>query len=59
MSKGIANLACITDVIRATKGFNSKNHCSGRTYNYVIPTLAFCPVDEVIASRKHLFKIVH
>ncbi|XP_052772417.1 pseudouridylate synthase 1 homolog [Mya arenaria] len=34
------------DIIRTTKGFNSKNHCTGRTYNYLLPTLAFSPVEE-------------
>ena len=32
---------------RVTQGFNSKNHCVARTYLYVIPTLAFCPVEKV------------
>ncbi|XP_052227488.1 pseudouridylate synthase 1 homolog isoform X2 [Dreissena polymorpha] len=38
----------VMDVIRTTKGFNAKNHCSGRTYIYLIPTLAFSSVEETV-----------
>ncbi|XP_070845197.1 pseudouridylate synthase 1 homolog [Chaetodon trifascialis] len=30
---------------RVTQGFNSKNNCDGRTYSYMIPTVAFSPKD--------------
>ncbi|XP_034048326.1 tRNA pseudouridine synthase A-like isoform X2 [Thalassophryne amazonica] len=30
---------------RVTQGFNSKNNCDGRTYSYMLPTVAFCPKD--------------
>jgi len=33
---------------RTTKGFNSKNCCSSRTYLYITPTFAFAPVDETV-----------
>lgn len=28
-----------------TGGFNSKNNCDGRTYSYLLPTVAFAPKD--------------
>ena len=28
---------------RVTKSFDSRHHCSGRTYEYLIPTYAFAP----------------
>lgn len=31
---------------RVTKGFNSKDQCSARTYTYTLPTIAFAPQDE-------------
>ncbi|XP_059214039.1 tRNA pseudouridine synthase A [Centropristis striata] len=30
---------------RVTQGFNSKNKCDGRTYTYMLPTVAFSPKD--------------
>ena len=32
---------------RVAASFNSKNSCDGRTYIYVLPTYAFCPIEEV------------
>jgi len=31
---------------RTTKGFNAKTSCDARTYSYLVPTFAFCPVGE-------------
>lgn len=33
-------------VRRVTKGFNSKTQCDGRTYMYLLPTVAFAHFDE-------------
>ncbi|XP_036974143.1 tRNA pseudouridine synthase A [Acanthopagrus latus] len=30
---------------RVTQSFNSKNNCDGRTYSYMLPTMAFAPKD--------------
>lgn len=30
---------------RVTGGFNAKNNCDGRTYSYMLPTVAFSPKD--------------
>ena len=32
-------------MIRATKGFDSKNQCGARTYQYVTPSFAFAPTE--------------
>jgi len=37
----------IVDITKATKSFDAKNHCSHRTYEYVTPTFAFAPIDQV------------
>lgn len=37
----------VFECVRTTNGFNSKNHCDGRTYIYLLPTYAFAPVEEV------------
>lgn len=34
-------------VKRVAASFNSKNNCDARTYIYILPTYAFCPVEEV------------
>ncbi|XP_030625282.1 pseudouridylate synthase 1 homolog [Chanos chanos] len=31
---------------RVTGGFNAKNNCDGRTYSYMLPTVAFSPKDH-------------
>ncbi|XP_012281540.1 tRNA pseudouridine synthase A isoform X2 [Orussus abietinus] len=36
---------------RVTKGFNSKSHCSGRTYTYTLPTYSFAPESSNIPPR--------
>uniref|UniRef100_A0A2S2Q1G7 Pseudouridylate synthase 1 homolog n=1 Tax=Sipha flava TaxID=143950 RepID=A0A2S2Q1G7_9HEMI len=38
----------VLDIRRATKGFNSKNSCDGRTYSYTCPTFAFAPQEATI-----------
>ena len=37
----------ILGVKRVAASFNSKNSCDARTYIYILPTYAFCPVEEV------------
>lgn len=32
---------------RVTQSFDSKNYCDGRTYSYLMPTFALCPLSEV------------
>jgi len=32
-------------MIRVTKGFDSKNHCGARTYEYLTPSFAFAPTE--------------
>lgn len=33
---------------KVTQSFDCKNNCDGRTYIYVLPTFAFCPIEEVL-----------
>lgn len=33
----------VFSIKRVTKGFNSKNSCSARTYSYTLPTFALAP----------------
>ena len=37
----------VLGVKKATKMFDAKNACSYRTYEYVTPTFAFAPIEEV------------
>jgi tRNA pseudouridine38-40 synthase len=37
----------ILGVKRVAASFNSKNSCDARTYMYILPTYAFCPIEEV------------
>ena len=32
---------------KVTQGFDCKANCDSRTYVYVLPTYAFCPIEEV------------
>lgn len=32
---------------RVTQSFDAKNYCDARTYSYLMPSLALCPVSEV------------
>ncbi|CAF0738660.1 unnamed protein product [Didymodactylos carnosus] len=32
---------------RVAASFNSKNNCDARTYIYILPTFAFCPIEEI------------
>ena len=41
-----SDLFC-SGVKRVAASFNSKNNCDARTYIYILPTYAFCPVEEV------------
>lgn len=36
--------------IRTTRGFDSKHHCTGRTYKYLLPTYAFAPVEKFVTK---------
>lgn len=38
-------------VRRVTKGFNSKSQCDARTYNYILPTVAFAKNDEAVEQE--------
>ena len=40
----------IHSIKRVTKHFNSKGNCDARTYQYLTPTFAFCPVEEVLTE---------
>lgn len=31
---------------KVTQHFDAKNNCDGRTYTYLLPTFAFCPIEE-------------
>ena len=37
-------------LIRVTKGFDSKNHCGARTYEYLTPSFAFAPTEMLTIS---------
>ncbi|CAF0949455.1 unnamed protein product [Adineta steineri] len=37
-------------VKRVAASFNSKNSCDARTYIYILPTYAFCPVEEITSE---------
>lgn len=40
----------VLGVKQATKGFDAKNNCSYRTYEYIAPTFAFAPLEEASTS---------
>ncbi|UJR30942.1 hypothetical protein I4U23_018454 [Adineta vaga] len=35
---------------RVAASFNSKNNCDARTYIYILPTYAFCPIEEITSE---------
>ncbi|CAG2169113.1 unnamed protein product [Oppiella nova] len=35
----------LVDCLRVTKFFDAKNYCDGRTYSYLMPTYALCPIE--------------
>ncbi|CAF3672314.1 unnamed protein product [Rotaria sordida] len=37
-------------VKRVAASFNSKNSCDARTYIYILPTYAFCPIEEITSE---------
>jgi tRNA pseudouridine38-40 synthase len=39
---------------KVTQSFCCKNNCDARTYIYILPTFAFCPVEEV--KNDHFLK---
>lgn len=32
---------------KVTQSFDAKTNCDARTYMYLLPTMAFCPIDEL------------
>ncbi|KAL8601279.1 hypothetical protein ACOMHN_003223 [Nucella lapillus] len=40
--------------IRTTRGFDSKNQCTARTYKYMLPTYSFAPVEKYITKDYRL-----
>ncbi|KAF5283528.1 hypothetical protein FQR65_LT13849 [Abscondita terminalis] len=42
----------IFGIKRVTKGFNSKSQCDGRTYTYMLPTVAFAKSDDATANQE-------
>ncbi|XP_067125274.1 pseudouridylate synthase 1 homolog [Centruroides vittatus] len=52
----------VMGIKKAIKTFDAKNNCYARSYSYTMPTLAFCPVEELCTenyrlSRKILEKV--
>ena len=44
---------------KVTQGFDCKQNCEARTYIYILPTYAFCPIEKVdkftlLFNRFHL-----
>lgn len=35
---------------KVTQSFDCKNNCDARTYIYILPTFAFCPVEEILTE---------
>ncbi|KAJ3355369.1 tRNA pseudouridine synthase 1 [Allomyces javanicus] len=44
----------VWDVVRVMGSFNSKNHCDGRIYEYILPTYVFEPLPEWHANLPSL-----
>ena len=40
----------VHEIVRVTKNFSSKSSCDARTYLYLTPTFAFCPVESVLTE---------
>lgn len=36
---------------KTTKGFNCKHACDNRTYDYICPTYAFAPIDNIVTDE--------
>ncbi|XP_060929845.1 tRNA pseudouridine synthase A [Limanda limanda] len=45
INENLAKQIRVLGLKRVTQGFNSKNNCDGRTYSYMLPTVAFAPKD--------------
>eukprot|EP00095_Tigriopus_kingsejongensis_P011718 maker-scaffold916_size81488-snap-gene-0.6 protein:Tk11718 transcript:maker-scaffold916_size81488-snap-gene-0.6-mRNA-1 annotation:"unnamed protein product" len=41
----------LQDIKRVTKNFNSKSSCDARTYLYLMPTFAVCPIEEILSEE--------
>jgi len=44
----------VQGIKRVTKNFNSKNNCDARTYLYMTPTFAMCPLETVTTESYRL-----
>lgn len=44
----------IIGCMRTTRGFDSKTHCTARTYKYMLPTYSFAPVEKYITKEYRL-----
>jgi tRNA pseudouridine38-40 synthase len=42
---------------KTTQSFDCKSNCDGRTYIYVLPTFAFCPIEEVYSVLNSFFSL--
>jgi tRNA pseudouridine38-40 synthase len=36
---------------KVTQSFDAKTNCDARTYMYLLPTMAFCPIDEITNEK--------
>lgn len=52
INKELPEVIRIFGIKRVTKGFNSKAQCDGRTYNYILPTIAFLRHDQEIKQEE-------
>ncbi|CAH2001968.1 unnamed protein product [Acanthoscelides obtectus] len=51
VNKELPDVIRLFDCKRVTKGFNSKSQCSGRTYMYMLPTVAFADHDKEVEQE--------
>ena len=36
---------------KVTQSFDAKTNCDARTYMYLLPTMAFCPIEEITSEN--------
>ena len=36
---------------KVTQSFDANTNCAARTYMYLLPTMAFCPIDEITNEK--------
>lgn len=53
ISKELPEAIRIFGIKRVTKGFNSKSQCDARTYNYLLPTVAFSKLGEEVEQETY------